>query len=182
VKGTIMTASHSRRARQHLFTRVTCAVGLTVALAGCAPPDPKAELEIQGLETYWAIDSPAGGTQFLAPVVRFTVRNKGTKARRSILASATYRRDGETVAWSSAFWKVSPVKDESLAPGASAPAMLKPEGEGRYTSTGAPEGMFAHPAWKDVSAEVFIRVDSSNVVSFGTFPIERRIGSKGLAP
>jgi len=182
VKGTIMTASHSRRARQHLLTRVTCAVGLTVALAGCAPPDPKAELEIQGLETYWAIDSPAGGTQFLAPVVRFTVRNKGTKARRSILASATYRRDGETVAWSSAFWKVSPVKDESLAPGASAPAMLKPEGEGRYTSTGAPEGMFAHPAWKDVSAEVFIRVDSSNVVSFGTFPIERRIGSKGLAP
>jgi hypothetical protein len=177
-----MTASHSTHPRRGRFRRVSCAALLALALAGCTPPDPKAELAIEGLETYWAIDSPAGGTQFLAPVVRFTVRNQGTKSRRSILASATYRREGDTVAWSSAFWKVAPVKDQSLAPGATATALLKPEGEGRYTSTGPPEGMFAHPAWKDVSAEIFMRVDSSNVVSFGTFPIERRIGSKGLAP
>ena len=177
-----MTATHSRPARHARWMLASCTVALALALAGCAAPDAKTVLEIQDLETYWAIDSPAGGTQFLAPVVRFTVKNKGTKSRRSILASATYRRDGETEAWSGAFWKVAPVKDQSLAPGATAPALLKPEGEGRYTSTGAPEGMFAHPAWKDVSAEIFMRVDSSNVVSFGTFPIERRIGSKGLAP
>jgi hypothetical protein len=162
--------------------RLLCAAALALAAAGCTPPDPKAELAIEGLETYWAIDSPAGGTQFLAPVVRFTVRNQGSRARRSIMASATYRREGETVAWSSAFWKVAPVKDESLAAGASGLAVLKPEGEGRYTSTGPPEAMFGHPAWKDVSAEIFMRVDNSNLVSFGTFPIERRIGSKGLAP
>jgi hypothetical protein len=177
-----MTASHSRHARTGRFTRVTCAVGLALALGGCAPIDPKAELEIEGLETYWAIDSPGGSSQFLAPVVRFNVRNKGTRSRRSILASATYRRNGETEAWSGAYWKVSPVKDQSLAAGAVAPAMLKPEGQGRYTSTGSPERMFAHPEWKDVSAEIFLRVDSSNIVSFGTFPIERRIGSKGIAP
>jgi hypothetical protein len=177
-----MTANHCRLAPQGRWTRVLSCAGLALALAGCAAPDPKAELEIQELETYWAIDSPSSGAQFLAPVVRFTVRNKGAKARRSIQATATYRREGDTQAWSSAFWKVSPVKDQSLPPGASAPAMLKPEGEGRYTSTGPPEGMFAHPAWKDVSAEIFMRVDSSTLVSFGTFPIERRIGSKGLAP
>lgn len=175
-----MTATSRRHLRPSLLTRALFAAAVC-ATAGCASPDPKAELEVQGLETYWAIDAPAGGTQFLAPVVRFTVRNKGTRARRSVQATATYRREGETQAWSSAFWKVAPVKDESLAPGASAPAMLKPEGEGRYTSTGAPETMFAHPAWKDVSAEVFLRVDTSTWVSFGTFPIERRIGSKGIA-
>ncbi|MET0553914.1 MAG: hypothetical protein ABW221_12800 [Vicinamibacteria bacterium] len=177
-----MTTTHSRHALPARFTRALAAAGLLLGLAGCAAPDPKVELEIQGLETYWAIDSPGGNTQFLAPVVRFNVRNKGTRSRRSILASATYRREGETEAWSGAFWKVAPVKDESLAPGASALAMLKPEGQGRYTSTGAPEGMFAHPEWKDVSAEIFLRVDNSNIVSFGTFPIERRIGSKGTTP
>jgi hypothetical protein len=177
-----MTATHSRPAPLALWMRASCAAALALALAGCAAPDAKTELEIQGLETYWAIDSPAGGTQFLAPVVRFTVRNKGAKARRSIQATATYRREGETQAWSSAYWKVAPVKDASLAPGGTAPAMLKPEGEGRYTSTGSPDAMFAHPAWKDVSAEIFMRVDSSTLVSFGTFPIERRIGSRGIAP
>lgn len=159
---------------------VLAALGL--AAAGCAAPDPKAEMAIEGLETYWAIDSPSSGTQYLAPVVRFNVRNQGPKARRSVQATATYRREGETQAWSWGFWKVAPVKDESLAAGAVAPAMLKPEGEGRYTSTGAPEAMFDHPDWKDVSAEVFLRVDTSTWVSFGTFPIERRIGSKGIAP
>lgn len=177
-----MTANHSRLAAPGRFTRAISLAGLALALAGCAAPDPKAELAIEDLETYWAIDSPGGGSQFLAPVVRFNVRNKGTKARRSILASATYRREGETEAWSGAYWKVAPVKDQSLAAGAVASAMLKPEGQGRYTSTGPPEGMFAHPGWKDVSAEIFIRVDSSSLVSFGTFPIERRIGSKGIAP
>jgi hypothetical protein len=177
-----MTATHSRPAPLALWMRASCTAALALALAGCAPVDPKAELEIQDVETYWAIDSPGGSSQFLAPVVRFNVRNKGTKSRRSILASATYRRDGETEAWSGAFWKVAPVKDQSLAAGAAAPAMLKPEGQGRYTSTGPPEGMFAHPDWKDVSAEIFLRVDSSDIVSFGTFPIERRIGSKGIAP
>lgn len=177
-----MTERHSLNAPPRRFAPLCCAAGLALATAGCTPPDPRAELEIQDLETYWAVDSPAGGTQFLAPVVRFKVRNKGTKPRLSILASATFRRAGETQAWSSAFWKVAPVKDEALAPGGAFPALLKPEGEGRYSSTGPPGGMFVHPGWKDVSAEVFMRVDNSSVVSFGTFPIERRIGSKGIAP
>jgi hypothetical protein len=163
-------------------TRALCAAAVLFAGAGCTAPDPKAELAIEGLETYWAIDSPSSGIQFLAPVVRFTVRNKGAKARYSVQATATYRREGDAQAWSTGFAKVSPVKDQSLAAGAAAPALLKPEGEGRYSSSGSPERMFAHPAWKDVSAEVFLRLDSSTWVSFGTFPIERRIGAKGIAP
>jgi hypothetical protein len=153
---------------------------LCLALAACAAPDPRAEMEMLKVETYWAIDSPSGGTQYLAPVVRFDLRNKGQKSR-SVQAMATLRRQGEDVAWSSAFTKVLQPHGE-LAPGQAAEVLLKPEGEGRYTSTGVPETMFQHPQWKDVSAEVFLRVDNSNWTKVGTYPIERHIGSKGITP
>lgn len=168
------------RARPAIQGLSVLGVALGLALAGCATPDPRAEMEMVTVETYWAIDSPSGSTQYLAPVVRFDLRNRGAKSR-SVQAMATLRRQGEDVAWSSAFTKVVEPYGE-LAPGQSATVLLKPEGEGRYTSTGAPEGMFQHPQWKDVSAEVFLRVDNSNWTKFGTFPIERHIGSKGLAP
>jgi hypothetical protein len=170
----------NRPARHHrtvLYGTLAC---LALAAAGCAAPDPKAEMELVGLETYWAVDSPSGTTQYLAPVVRFDLRNKGQKSR-SVQAMATLRRDGEAVAWSSAFTKVIQPHGE-VAPGATAPVLLKPEGEGRYTSTGPPEGMFQHPQWKDVSAELFLRVDNSEWTRFGTYPIERHIGSKEVAP
>lgn len=156
------------------------ALGLALLAAGCSAPDPRAEMELVKVETYWAIDSPSGGTQYLAPVVRFDLRNKGAKSR-SVQAMATLRRQGEDVAWSSAFTKVLEPHGE-LAAGQTASVLLKPEGEGRYTSTGAPEGMFQHPQWKDVSAEVFLRVDNSNWTRLGTYPIERHIGSRGIAP
>ena len=94
---------------------------------------------------------------------------------------ATLRRQGEDVAWSTAFTKVQPPNGE-VSPGQAVPVLLKPEGEGRYTSTGSPAGMFQHPQWKDVSAEVFLRVDNSGWTKLGTFPIERHIGSKGITP
>jgi hypothetical protein len=160
-------------------SRRVAAFCLALAAAGCTPPDPKAEVEVLKVETYWAIDSPSGTTQYLAPVVRFELRNKGAKSR-TVQAMATLRRVGEAVAWSSAFTKV-PQPQGEVAAGQTLPVILKPEGEGRYTSTGPPEGMFQHPEWKDVSAEVFLKVDNSDWTKFGTYPIERHIGSKGVA-
>lgn len=169
------------RPARHLRPALHLALaGLALAAAACVAPDPKAEMELTKLETYWAVDSPSGTTQYLAPVVRFQVRNRGAKSR-SVQAMATLRRDGDTVAWSSAFTKVLQPHGE-VAAGATAPVLLKPEGEGRYTSTGPPEGMFQHPQWKDVSAELFLRVDNSEWTKFGTYPIERHIGSKEVAP
>ena len=161
-------------------SRAALGLAACLALGGCAAPDPRAEMEMVNVETYWAIDSPSGSTQYLAPVVRFDLRNKGRKSR-SVQAMATLRRLGDDVAWSSAFTKVKEPHGE-VAPAETARVLLKPEGEGRYTSTGAPEGMFQHPQRKDVSAEVFLRVDNSTWTRFGTYPIERHIGSKGLAP
>jgi hypothetical protein len=149
--------------------------------AACSSVDPRQELEITGLETYWAVDNPKGSTQYIAPVVRFHLRNKGKQPHRSIQATANFRRLGEEgQVWSAAWAQVSPVAGKPLAPGQSALVVLKPDGEGRYYSEGAPESMFAHELFKDVKTEVFVRLGPSGWIRFGEAAVERRIGSKGV--
>lgn len=161
------------------------ASGLLLALAllaaGCSSPDPQAELAMSDVEGYWAVETSVGETQYIAPVVRFTVSNKGRKAHRSVQATATFRRQGEDQAWSSAWQVISPVDGKPLAPGERRLVVLKPDGEGRYHSTGAPESMFQHPLFKDVTVDVFLRVGSSPWSKFATVAVERRIGPRAAA-
>lgn len=146
--------------------------------AACTSPDPRAELEVDEIETHWAIDRPVGQTQYIAPVVRFRVRNKGGRTQRSVQATATFRRKGESQAWSGAFQQVSPPGGKALSAGESRLVVLKPEGEGRYSSTGPPESMLQHPLFKDVRVDVFLRVGSSGWIKFAEAEVERRIGPR----
>jgi hypothetical protein len=152
---------------------------LLVLLAACKAPDPQAAVEVTNLETYWAVDSPSGETQYIAPVVRFQLRNKGQQALDSIQATATFRREGENEAWSGSYQQVKPPGGE-LPAGRAVPVMLKPEGEGRYKSPVSPEQMLLHADFKDVRVEVFIRLGSSNWVKMAEMPIERRLGSHAV--
>ena len=161
---------------------LAAALALPVALlaAGCKAPDPKAEIEMRGMESYWAVDPPVAGTQYLAPVVRFELVNKAASSR-SIQAMATFRRKGEGPAWSSAWQSVSPLPDgKAWERGATALAVLKPEGEGRYTFRGTADEMFQHPEFKDVTAEVFVRVGSSSWTKFADVDVPRRLGSHSV--
>lgn len=149
-------------------------------LAACRTPDPKAELELREMESYWAVDPSVGDTQYLAPVVRFQLLNKAATSR-SIQAMATFRRKGEGPAWSSAWFQASPMPDHSPLPvGRSVLVVLKPEGEGRYTFRGTPEEMLKHPEFKDVTAEVFARVGSSSWTRFAEVEVPRRLGSHAV--
>ena len=47
------------------------ALSLVVSLASCRTPDPSQELDVRGLETYWAVDPARGETQYLAPFFRY---------------------------------------------------------------------------------------------------------------
>lgn len=150
---------------------------LGLSSAGCRAPDPQQELELIGIETYWAIDSKVGDTNYLAPVVRFQLRNKGTAPHRAIRMKAAFRRVGERV-WAEAFRQVSPVAGQPLAAGASLEVVFKPEGEGRYKSPEEPEAMLKNPQFKDVTAEVFAVVGRSSWSKLATVDVERRIGSR----
>lgn len=154
---------------------------LGLLCCACSAPDPKQEVEIAGLETYWAIDPSHGETHYLAPVVRFQLRNKGTKAHRSIETQATFRRKGEEgVIWSSAWARVTGPGGQPLPVGATSLVVLKPEGEGRYYSSAPPEAMFSHQLFRDATVQVFVRVGASAWLKLAVADVERRIGSKSV--
>src|SRR5215471_9265722 len=78
------------------------------ALVACGRPDPRQELELIEPETYWVVDATEGDKLYLAPAVRFSVRNKGHEERHFIEAQAIFRRDGETEQWGSDWKRVTP--------------------------------------------------------------------------
>jgi hypothetical protein len=152
---------------------------LLVVLAGCAAPDPNAIVKVSDLETHWAVDSgDAGGTQYIAPVVRFKVTNISGERQGSVQVTATFRRKGEeNLTWGSDFRQVA-TRAEPLVPLQVLPTVLK--SDARYYSTGAPETMFAHPDFRDTTVEVFVRVGSSKWTKVGALDVERRIGARGV--
>src|SRR5438093_10951395 len=133
-------------------------LALSAPLAACRSPDPRSAAEVSDTETYWAIDNAQGERQFIAPVVRFNVHNKGDKPLRTLEAQATFRRKGENVIWSSAWTKVTGSNSSPLAAGGRSLVVLKPEGEGRYFTNGTPESMFAPPQFRDANVDVFLRI------------------------
>lgn len=154
------------------------ALPLLLCVAACRAPDPRQELDVRDLETYWAVDPAKGETQYLAPVVRFRLHNKGGKPQQSIQATATFRRKGEeSLTWGSDWRQVTP-SSKPLLPGQEVFVELK--SDARYYSTGDPGSMFRHQLFKDATAEVFVRIGSSGWVKMAAGGVERRIGSKDV--
>ena len=159
--------------RQLRWSRL--ALPALLLLIGCTSPDPVQEFEMLDLETYWAVGTPRGGTQYLSPVVRFRLRHKGQEAHRSVQATAAFRRQGEEETWGSGWARVNP-QGELFAPGEVHEVVMI--SDARYTSNGPIEGMLAHPEFVDTNVDVFIRAGSSQWTRFAQLPVERRLGSR----
>lgn len=146
--------------------------------SGCGARDPRKELAVESIETYWAIARSVGETHYLAPVVRFELRAIGAAPLRSVQANATFRRKGEeSQDWGSAFQQVV-VPRKPLAPGQKLLVVLT--SDTHYYTNGAPEGIFGHEQFKDAKLELFLRVGASIWVAFGEADIERRIGARSV--
>jgi len=156
--------------------RFVSALAALLVAAGCQAPDPKQHFEVNDLETYWAVESPRGETQYIAPVVRFRLRNKGSEKSRSVQAQAVFHRVGEEdKSWGSDWKEVAPAR-KPVPPGGEIFVELK--SDGHYYTTGTPESMFVHEAFKDVKADVFLREGRSGWTLMTAVDVERRIGSK----
>ena len=157
--------------------RLYVAAALGAATLACQSPDPRAVLEVSGIEGYWAVDPPSGETRYIAPAARMRVTNKGPQPLRSVQATATFRRKGESETWGSDWQQVSS-SARMLAPGQTALVVLK--SDARYSSPVEPEAMFTHAQFKDARVEVFLRVGSSPWTRFGEVDVERRIGAREI--
>jgi hypothetical protein len=159
--------------------RAGLALGLAVLLAAsCRAPDPRAELEVVEPDAYFVLDAPRGDTQYLAPAVRFRVRNKTAQPVRSIQANAVFRRAGEEgQTWGADWQQVAPAS-KPLPPGEA--ALVGMRSDGRYYSTGPPETMFGHKLFRDVKVEIFLRVGPSGWTKMAEAKVERRIGSRSV--
>jgi hypothetical protein len=152
---------------------------LGLGLLGCSRHDPAKELQLFGLETYWIVDSPRQGQNFIAPVVRFRLKNVGPEPLHSVQARARFPAADQEEAWGSIQEQVSTWR-RPIEPGKD--ALVTVRSAGRYQSPADPEDILRSPAFKDPRVEVFVRIGASEWALMAQANVERRIGAPGLLP
>jgi hypothetical protein len=150
---------------------------LAVLAAGCTSYDPAQELEVTDIETYWIVDSPRAGENFIAPAIRFRLRNKGHHPLSPVQARARFPGTTEEEPWGSIQQEVSTWR-EPLEPGED--RLVTVRSVGRYHAEAAPEDMLRSPGFRDPRVEVFVRIGNSEWAKLAEAPVTRRIGAPGV--
>ncbi len=155
------------------------ALVLGLCLVACHRHDPARELELFGVETYWIVDSPRQGQNYIAPVVRFRLKNVSAEPLRSVQARAKFPAADQEEAWGSIQEQVSTWR-RPIEPGKD--TLVTVRSAGRYQSPAEPEDILRSPAFKDPRVEVFVRIGASEWALLAQANVERRIGAPGLLP
>jgi len=145
--------------------------------AACQSHDPAKELVVSGVETYWIVDSPQAGQNFVAPVVRFRLKNVGPATLGSVQARARFPAPDQDPIWGSIQEQVS-TWSRPLERGREAVVTVR--SAGRYHAPVEPEDILRSPAFKDPRVEVFVRIGSSSWALLAEAPVTRRIGAPGV--
>jgi hypothetical protein len=151
---------------------------LALAATACHRHDATKELALSGVETFWIVDSPQQGQNFIAPAVRFRLKNVSPATIGSIQARARFPSPDQDEAWGSIQEQVS-TWSRPLDPGKD--AIVTVRSAGRYHAQADPEEILRSPAFKDPRVEVFVRIGSSNWAMLAEAPVSRRIGAPGVS-
>ena len=153
---------------------------LAVAAFGCRSHDPAAELQLGALQTYWIVDSPQQGQNYIAPVVRFRLKNVSQQPLSAVQARARFpASDQKDDVWGSIQEQVSTWR-RPILPGKD--TLVTVRSAGRYHSTADPEDILRSPAFKDPRVEVYVRIGASSWALVAQGSVERRIGAPDLPP
>ncbi len=155
------------------------ALGLAfLALLACRRHEPARELAVSGVETYWIVDSPRQGENYIAPVVRFRLKNVGGQTLGSVQARARFPAAGQEEPWGSIQEQVSTWR-QPLEAGRD--RLVTVRSAGRYHSAADPEDMLRSPGFADPRVEVYVRIGGSEWALLAQAEVERRIGAPGTA-
>jgi hypothetical protein len=153
------------------------ALALTAPVA-CRSHDPARELALSGVETYWIVDSPQQGQNYIAPAVRFRLRNVGSETIGSIQARARFPSPDQEEVWGSIQEQVS-TWSRPLQRGQEVVVTVR--SAGRYHAAADPEDILRSPGFKDPKVEVYVRIGASNWAMLAEAPVARRIGAPGTS-
>jgi hypothetical protein len=166
-----------RRAADGTRLAAACAALALAAGAGCRSHDAARELAVSDIQTYWIVDSPQAGENYVAPAVRFHLKNVSGATLGSIQARARFPApDQGEEPWGSIQEQVS-TWQKPLPPGQEAVVTVR--SAGRYHAKAEPEAILRSPAFKDPRVEIYVRIGSSNWAKLGEGAVERRIGAPG---
>ncbi len=159
--------------------RPTALVASSLALlSGCRSHDAAAELQVGGLQTYWIVDSPQQGQNYIAPVVRFRLKNVSREPLVAVQARARFpAADQGDEVWGSIQEQVS-TWHNPIPPGRD--TLVTVRSAGRYHSTADPQDILRSPAFKDPKVEVWVRIGASSWALVARGDVERRIGAPDL--
>jgi len=148
-------------------------VTAALAAAGCSEPiDLKQNLEVVDVSTGWWDEGVVNGMNKLVPSITFKFKNNSGETLNVLQANVQFKRVSEETEWSTSYVKVA--GSEGLAPAATSAAKVVPAEKG-YTGTESRAQMMANSAFVDARVEIFAKYGSTQWVSVGKFPIERRM-------
>jgi hypothetical protein len=133
---------------------------------------------VSAIETYWVVDSPQQGQNYVAPAVRFRLKNVGAEPLGSVDARARFPAPDQDEVWGSIQEQVS-TWSRPLNPGQDVVVTVR--SAGRYQSPAAPEDMLRSTGFRDPRVEVYVRIGASPWAKLGEAAVERRIGAPGAA-
>lgn len=159
--------------------RVALLLSSLAAALSCRSHDPASELQVSALETYWIVDSPQQGQNYVAPVVRFELKNVSPRPLSAVQARARFPAADQEEVWGSIQEQVSTWR-KPIQPGQA--ALVTVRSAGRYHSPADPRDILRSPAFKDPKVEVYVRIGASNWALLARGSVERRIGARDLPP
>ncbi|MDA1307603.1 MAG: hypothetical protein O2917_10115 [Acidobacteria bacterium] len=167
----------ARRLRAHL-AHVTAAVLLTLSALGCAQVDLTTALEVAEMSSgFYDAGLTDQGLNKLVPSVTFRVKNTSgdrlTSVDLAIFFWANGRDGEENTELDDFIVKIVGSGSNGLdKDGVSEPVVIRSK-QG-YTLQDARAELFNHPAFRDVTAKLFLK-RGGKMVPFGEFEIERRL-------
>lgn len=128
--------------------------------------------------SYWSVRGKVGDDTYIRPIVRFRIRNDGSRPVDYVQTMAVFRRQSAPQeSWGSAF--EYSLSGDPVAPGGES-RLITLRSDSYYFSSSEPERMFENEEWEQVTVEVYLKAGPSTWKPAAKLEVPKRIGAPGV--